>query len=61
VAVKSGSEHRRILPPRKDWLAKAVGGKPRKPGRLGLGFAPPVLIEQALAALITQQNEENPP
>jgi transposase-like protein len=89
VAVKHASEHRRIDPPRTDWLAKAVGGKPRKPGRMGLGrvnahherlksfinreargvstrylhlylgwaramrrsgFAPPVLIEQALAA-----------
>ena len=37
VAVKNGSEHRRIEQPRKDWLAKAKGGKPRKPGRLGLG------------------------
>ncbi|TRL35540.1 IS1595 family transposase [Methylosinus sporium] len=37
AAVSQGSEHRRIEPPRKDWLAKAVGGKPRRPGRLGLG------------------------
>jgi transposase-like protein len=37
VAVKHGSEHRRIFPPRKDWLAKAVGEKPRRKGRLGLG------------------------
>jgi transposase-like protein len=89
VAVQHGSEHRRVKPPRKDWLAKAVGGKARRKGRLGLGrinahherlktfinrelrgvstkylpnylgwaramrrpgFAPPALIEQALAA-----------
>jgi len=37
VAVRHGSEHRCIKPPRKDWVAKAVGGKPRKKGRLGLG------------------------
>jgi transposase-like protein len=37
AAVKHRSEHRRILPPRKDWLTKAVGGKPRRDGRLGLG------------------------
>lgn len=24
-------------PPRKDWLVKAKGGKPRRPGALGLG------------------------
>lgn len=37
VAIAAGSEHRRIKPPRTDWLAKAIGGKPRRPGRLGLG------------------------
>jgi transposase-like protein len=37
VAKRHGSEHRCIAPPRKDWLAKAKGGKPRKKGRLGLG------------------------
>ena len=37
VAVQSGSEHRRINQPRKDWLAKAIGGKPSNAGRLGLG------------------------
>lgn len=37
AAVASGSEHRRILPPKKDWLTKAKGQKPRKKGRLGLG------------------------
>lgn len=34
---KARSEHRRIDPPRKDWVKRAVGGKPRKPGRMGLG------------------------
>jgi transposase-like protein len=37
VARASGSEHRRIDPPRKDWLAKAKGDKPRRRGVLGLG------------------------
>ena len=37
VARAHGSEHRRIMLPKKDWLAKAKGGKPRKKGRLGLG------------------------
>lgn len=37
AAVKSGSEHRRIMAPKKTWLTKAMGGKPRRPGRLGLG------------------------
>lgn len=32
AAVKQRSEHRRILPPRNDWLTKAVGGKPRREG-----------------------------
>lgn len=89
VAVNHSSEHRRIMPPRKDWLSKAIGGKPRQKGRLTLGrvnghhdrlktfinhrlrgvstkylpnylgwaramrrpgFAPPVLLEQAVAA-----------
>jgi hypothetical protein len=89
AAVKHRSEHRRIMPPRKDWLTKAVGGKPRREGRHGLGrvnchherlktfinrqlrgvgtkylpnylgwaramrrtgFAPPILLQQAVAA-----------
>jgi len=89
VAVNHRSEHRRIMPPRKDWLSKAIGFKPRQKGRLTLGrvnahharlkffindqlrgvatrylpkylawaramrrpgFAPPVLLEQAVAA-----------
>ena len=37
VAGRAGAEHRRIEPPRKDWLAKAKGGTPRRPGKLGLG------------------------
>lgn len=37
AASKARSEHRRIDPPKKDWVKKAVGGKPRKPGRMGLG------------------------
>jgi transposase-like protein len=37
VAGRAGAEHRRIEPPRKDWLAKAKGGKPRRRGKLGLG------------------------
>jgi hypothetical protein len=37
AAVSQSSEHRRIIPPRTDWLAKAKGGKPRREGRLGLG------------------------
>lgn len=37
AAVASESEHRRILPPKKDWLTKAKGQKPRQKGRLGLG------------------------
>ena len=37
VASRAGLEHRRIEPPRKDWLAKAKGGEPRRPGALGLG------------------------
>ena len=37
VASRAGSEHRRIEPPRKDWVTKAKGGKPRRPGALGLG------------------------
>lgn len=37
AAVRAGSEHRRIDPPRQDWAKKAMGGKPRRPGRLGLG------------------------
>lgn len=39
VAVRHGSVHRCIHPPRKGWLAKAMGGKPRRKGRLGLGHA----------------------
>lgn len=37
VAVAAGSEHRRIQTPRLDWVQKAIGGKPRRKGRLGLG------------------------
>ena len=37
AAVKAGSEHRRIMAPKKTWLTRAMGGKPRRPGRLGLG------------------------
>ncbi len=37
LAVKSGSEHRRIMPPKTDWVKKAIGGKPRKKGRMSLG------------------------
>lgn len=37
VAVKHGSEHRCIAPPKKDWLTKAKGGKLRRKGRLTLG------------------------
>lgn len=37
VAVKHGSEHRRISPPKKTWLSKIMGGKPRRKDRLGLG------------------------
>lgn len=37
VARASRSEHRRIYPPGRGWLKKAMGGKPRKPGRMGLG------------------------
>lgn len=37
AAKRAGSEHRRIDPPRKDWIKRAAGGKPRKPGRMGLG------------------------
>lgn len=37
AAVAADSEHRRIMTPRRDWLAKAIGGKPRRKGRLGLG------------------------
>lgn len=37
VAKAAKSEHRRIYPARRTWLTKAVGGKPRKPGRMGLG------------------------
>jgi transposase-like protein len=38
VAVRSQSEHRRILPPSKpDPAQKKAGGEPRKRGRLGLG------------------------
>ena len=37
VAVKHGSEHRCISPPKKTWLSKILGGKPRQKDRLGLG------------------------
>ena len=37
VASRAGSEHRRIAPPRKDWLAKAKGGKTRRPDAMGPG------------------------
>jgi transposase-like protein len=37
VAKLAKSEHRRIPAPRNGWLAKAKGGKPRRPGALGLG------------------------
>ena len=37
AAVAAGSEHRRILPPKTDWLTKAKGQRPRRKGRLGLG------------------------
>ena len=37
VAKRARSEHRRIPAPRNDWLAKVKGGKPRRPGALGLG------------------------
>ena len=37
VAGRAGAEHRRIDPPKKDWLTKAKGQKPRRPGVLGLG------------------------
>ena len=36
VAVAASSEHRRIQLPRTDWLKKAIDGKARRPGRLGL-------------------------
>ena len=37
VARRAGAEHRRIGPPRTDWLAKAKVKKLRRPGALGLG------------------------
>jgi hypothetical protein len=37
VAVKHGSEHRRIAVPKKNWRTKILGSKPRRKGRLGLG------------------------
>jgi hypothetical protein len=37
IALKAGCEHRRIGMPKKSWLKKILGGKPRQPGRLGLG------------------------
>lgn len=37
AAVAAGSEHRRIQTPRPNWVQKAIGGKPRRKGRLGLG------------------------
>lgn len=37
IARATKSEHRRIYPPDRSWLKKAIGGKPRKPGRMGLG------------------------
>lgn len=37
AAESAGSEHRRVRAPRSDWLARAVGGRPRRPGRYSLG------------------------
>ncbi len=37
AAQRARSEPRRIEPPRQDWVKRAVGGKPRKPGRMRLG------------------------
>jgi hypothetical protein len=37
VAVRSGSEHRRIAPPRQNRVTSAMGQQPRRKGRLGLG------------------------
>lgn len=37
VADDADAEHRIIKTPKLTWLQKIIGGKPRKPGKLGLG------------------------